>query len=299
MQQQFPQMQQQLPPQQDVNMQQQVPQQGVDMQQQLPQQGVDMQQQLPQQGVVMQQQQLPQQGVGMQQPLPQQGVDMQQQLPQQSVGMQQPLPQQSVDMQKQIPQQGVNMQDMQQQLPQQGVSMQDMQQQPPQQGVDMELPGSDVTNPPSSDIAATEEAHDTELDRNLKQTVLELDALQDQLFNTMAKLHQLALQKAAQQQQQLFPFPEVSLGLGFSSYDGLFRPPQRESFSLSGRMGGRSGGVRPVSSGPGQKREAANGGLPLGGYGYLDYPAYPYYPYGGYGGLGLAYFGRGGYYGLY
>jgi hypothetical protein len=37
----------------------------------------------------------------------------------------------------------------------------------------------------------------------------------------------------------------------------------------------------------------------LGGYGYLDYPAYPYYPYGGYGGLGLAYFGRGGYYGLY
>jgi hypothetical protein len=197
--------------------------------------------------------------------------------------------------------------------------MQDMQQQPPQQGVDMELPGSDVTNPPSSDIAATEEAHDTELDRNLKQTVLELDALQDQLFNTMAKLHQLALQKAAQQQQQLFPFPEVSLGLGFSSYDGLFRPPQRESFSLSGRMGGRSGGggvkpfggsgappvggggVRPVggSGSPGQKREAANGGLPLGGYGYLDYPAYPYYPYGGYGGLGLAYFGRGGYYGLY
>jgi len=37
----------------------------------------------------------------------------------------------------------------------------------------------------------------------------------------------------------------------------------------------------------------------LGGYGYGDYPLYPYYPYGGYGGLGLAYFGRGGYYGLY
>ena len=246
------------------------------------QQGTD-----PYGGQAVQQQQLPENPVQ----TPQQGVDMQQQFPQ----MQQQLPpQQDVNMQQQVPQQGV---DMQQQLPQQGVSMQDMQQQPPQQGVDMELPGSDVTNPPSSDIAATEEAHDTELDRNLKQTVLELDALQDQLFNTMAKLHQLALQKAAQQQQQLFP--EVGLGLGFSSYDGLFRLPQRESFSLSGRVGGRGGGgsgIRPVS---GQKREAANGGLPLGGYGYLDYPAYPYYPYGGYGGLGLAYFGRGGYYGLY
>ena len=299
---------------------------GLDQQQHLP--GVPQQQEfqqhlqktsMPTQPTMQMQQQLPQQQQQdiVQQPLPKLPEQPQQQLNQQGGDLQQ----QGVEMQQQmsgLPQQG----DM---LPQQGGEL-------PQQGGMLPQQGGELPPPPTT----TESAVEKDIDSSLQETVQELETLDKMFVKTMTKLQELALKKLQQQQQQQQQGGAVAPGLGaeyvtnslevppflfpplgglppyLSPLDGYgLLPPLPAcggyggySDSLAAPCGLVGGGL---GGGFNKKREAqpclgcwgGGGGLPLGGYGYGAYPSYPTYPYGGYGGLGLSFYGRGGYYGLY
>ena len=306
---------------------------GLDQQQHLP--GVPQQQEfqqhlhktsMPTQPTMQMQQQLPQQQQQdiVQQPLPNLPEQPQQQLNQQGGDLQQ----QGVEMQQQmsgLPQQG----DM---LPQQGDELPQPISGLPQQGGMLPQQGGELPPPPTT----TESAVEKDIDSSLQETVQELETLDKMFVKTMTKLQELALKKLQQQQQQQQQGGAVAPGLGaeyvtyslevppflfpplgglppyLSPLDGYgLLPPLPAcggyggySDSLAAPCGLVGGGL---GGGFNKKREAqpclgcwgGGGGLPLGGYGYGAYPSYPTYPYGGYGGLGLSFYGRGGYYGLY
>jgi hypothetical protein len=168
----------------------------------------------------------------------------------------------------------------------------------------------------------TPEQEDTELDQSLKDTIRELDILQTAFVETMTRLRELALQKfqqqqlqQLQQQQQQQGVAPLGLNREYVAYTlelpPYFLPPSLDGVGCGSVLGDPLCAVPPydligggLGAGYWKKRDAepcwwGGWGLPLGGYGYGGYPAYPYYPYGGYGGLGLSFYGRGGYYGLY
>jgi hypothetical protein len=180
---------------------------------------------------------------------------------------------------------------------------------------------------PTTEVATTAQAQGHELeaiDLAIQETVQEIDNLHHKISAAMARLHQLTIQRTELQ----LPLAAGAGGLlpdqvRYSLCSRVSVLPPLVDFPLSG-CGGvfaspMAGSVLPpvepfgplpydggLGGGFWRKRDAnpcwglgGCGGLPLGGYGYGAYPAYPYYPYGGYGGLGLSFYGRGGYYGLY